>query len=135
MKAVKSLLLLLCMCSLLLVGCGGDKVDGKLTAKLEKSTIMDNETIDLRVNGKNTGDLVANLSVQISSEDDSLLLITYSGSLSETLQPGEELGTKIVKVQGFSKYTQTTLWIDVQLVDDTTGEIVDVQREFISIEK
>lgn len=135
MRFGKSLIVLLCIFLVMLVGCGGDKVDGKLTAKLEKSTIMDNETIDLRVNGKNTGDLIANLSVQISSEDDSLLRITYSGSLSETLQPGEELGTKIVKVQGFSKYTQTTLWIDVQLVDDTTGEVVDVQREYISIEK
>ena len=62
-------------------------------------------------------------------------LIISSRMLEETLQPEEEIGTRILHVQGFTQHSETKLWIKTQLIDKATGKVLDEGIQWITIKK
>jgi len=120
---------------IVLMGCKGDKVTGKVIADLTKNTIKNGESINLKVDGENTGNVQVNVILKIIPEDVNLLKITYPGSLEDTLQPGERIGRKLISIQGYTEHSQTKLWIKTQLVDKTTNNLLDEDIKWITIVK
>jgi len=117
------------------ISCGGDKITGEVVkAELTKNFIKNGETISLMVDGKNTGNKESNVLLNIIPEDSNLLRVSYPGSLEDTLQPGEQIGVKIIKVQGFTQHSQTRLWIKTQLINKDNQEILDEDIQWLTIE-
>jgi len=116
----------------LLSGCGPT---GNITADLEKNSIKSGSTTTLTINGKNTGDSVANFFVRITPEDSTKVVVTYPRPLEYTLDPNEEIGDKIINVQAFTDYTSTTYNILVELVNSEDGKVVDKSLKQITVNK
>ena len=133
---MKYVIFVLIFAALLLQGCGGDnKVTGQATAELEDNALRNGCETTLIVNGKNTGKVAADLILRIIPEDADKVKVTYPGSLEDTLQPGEDIGTKRVKVQGFTAYSVTKYWIKIQLINKETEEVLDEQIEWLTVSK
>jgi len=136
MKIKKIYFIIFSLFLLFIVGCTVDKeVTGKVFADLQKSTINNGETTTMHVDGKNTGDISANFILKIIPEDESKLIISYPGSLEDTLQPSENVGTKIIDVKGFTDHSSTTYWIKTQLIDNATNKVLDEKINMITVKK
>ncbi len=131
------LIIALLFFGILLIGqsCGGSKVTGSVTAELDKKTIKDGEITTIAVNGENSGKVAAEVLLKVTSEDPEKIKISYPGSLEDVLQPGENIGKKIIKVQGFTDHTSTTYWIKARLISKTTRKLLDEKKVWITVKK
>ena len=118
-----------------LSGCEKNKITGDVVSDLTKDFINNGEIINLKVDGKNTGNVAANVVLNIIPEDPNLLKISYPGLLEDTLQPNEQIGTKIITIQGFTQHSQTKLWIKTQLINKDTNKILDEDIQWLTIKK
>lgn len=116
-------------------GCIGDKITAHATMDLTKKVIKNGDTTTIKVNGKNTGTLPANVVIEITSEDPDKLMVTYPGNLEYALQPDEDTGTKLVKVQGFTEYSSTKYWIKMRLINKANNAVLDEKTEWITVTK
>jgi hypothetical protein len=119
---------------LALSGCG-DTITGKVTASLSRDNINNGETVTLKINGKNTGNIAADVLIKISSENPNKVIISYSGALEERLQPNEQLGDKLVNVQGFTDYSSTKYAILTQIVNKADGTVLDQNIQYLTVNK
>jgi len=134
MKVAKGYIIIFILSLILLSGCNNE-ITGKITAKLEKNSIINGETTTIEINGKNTGKNPMDVTVIIIPEENSILDITYGGDWSyNNLQPNEEF-TKIIQITGFTKVTEATYEITIELINTENGEILDTEIEKISIKK
>jgi hypothetical protein len=120
---------------IMVVGCSENKVTGHTILDLTTDTIKDGETTIIKTSGKNTGNIAADVILRIISEDSEKLIVDYPGILEFTLQPGEDTGTKIVKVTGYTDYSSTKYWIKTQLVNKADNSILDEKVEWITVKK
>ena len=118
---------------LLLSGCGG--ITGQVTAELEKDTIKNGETTTVIIDGINTAKNPADILLKIETEDSSKVVVSYPGSLEGTLQPDENTGKKMVKVQGFTDHTSTKYWIKIQLMNKNDGKKLDEKTVYLTVKK
>ena len=128
-------MLILAVAILFLTACGSDKITGKITFEIDDKTIKDGQSTTLKINAKNTGTVAGDMIFKIIPEDPKKLIITYDGSLESNLQPGEDTGTKILKVQGFTDYTSTEYTITTQLIRKSDNKILDEKIVRITVKK
>ena len=134
MKHIKCIIALLFI-AVLISGCGGDKITGHATIDLAKNVIKNAEKTTVKISGKNTGNVAANVILKVIPEDPSKLIITYPGNLEFVLQPNEDTGTKLINVQGFTDYSSTRYSIHVQLVNKANNEVLDQKMEWLTVNK
>ena len=132
MKKIYVALLLVAI--LILSGCG-NKITGKVFADLQKDAINNGETTIIEVDGENTGNVPADVILKIIPEDESKLVISYPGSLEDTIQPSETIGTKRINVQGFTDHTSTKYWIKAQLINKADNKVLDEKIIWITVRK
>lgn|SRR3989338_3593067 len=130
------LILILAIFILGIVGCENQtKIAGFATAILQNDVLRNGETTTLTVNGKNTGNTATQVYLNIAPEDPNKIKITYPGSLEDTLQPNEDIGSKIVTIQAFTDYTSTKYWVNVQLVNKADNTVLDEKTAWITVNK
>ena len=120
---------------LFIAGCNDNKVTGDVVVDLKENVIKNGETTTIQIDGKNTGNIPADVILRVIPEDETKLIISYPGSLEYTLQPSENTGIKIVNVQGFTDHTSTKYWIKIQFVNKATEEVLEEETEEITVEK
>lgn len=117
-----------------LFGCVEDKRQVELNSHLEKPTIKSSETTKLVISLENTGNLEANVSLEIIPENPEFVIVSYPGSLEQRLQPEEKI-KKIVNVTGYTNYTEIKQYIELKLFDKTSGNLLDKNKNVITIVK
>ena len=73
--------------------------------------------------------------LEITAEDPNKVIISYPGSLEDTLQPKEDIGNKVVNVRGFTDYSVTKYWIKVKLVNKADGKVLDEKIQWLTVKK
>lgn len=93
------------------------KPKGKLSAKLEDSSIKSNESTFLLVGVKNDGKELLEAKIQVTPDDSEAIKITYDAPelLNVMLLPGESVVRRL-EVQGLSKAIRTDYELNTELI-------------------
>lgn len=130
----KVILVIISVLVILVMGCE-PTLTGKVVADLEKDTIKDGESTYVKVSATNTGSLPGGYILRVLPEDSSQLNVSYPGSLEFYLQAGEDTGTRNIKVVGHTKYTSTKYSLKAQLVNKQTGEVLNEEELWLTVNK
>ena len=100
------------------------KPKGKLSAKLEDSSITSNETTYLLVGVKNDGKEMLEAKIRVTPDDPQSVKISYEAPdlLNVRLLPGESVVRRL-EVQGFSKAIRTDYELNVELIGKNESSV------------
>ena len=128
-------LIVLLAAAVVLAGCNPPKPSAKITTAMFRDTeLQSGQSTDLILDAMNDGQVPVTTKFIITAENPDRVKITVQSPLEFTLQPGETMGNKIVKINATTDTVSTSYLVTISLTDgastilDSKSLILKVNR-------